>query len=174
MNANRLWLGMGWTMLHFLWIGTAIGLAGAIVMHAMRRATSEARYGTALAILFLLVLAPAVIAWRLAATTSPATPDQSVSSFAASVEAVSTPGAGPVARFTMLLPEGGSTFNSKRSGSSVRDVSIPAPHSRSQMLDLAAIWLPWVWVAGSPLTFLWLACGLLGAERLRHQSRKLG
>ena len=41
MNANTLWLVIGWTMLHFLWIGTVIGLSGAIVMHAMRRATSE-------------------------------------------------------------------------------------------------------------------------------------
>ena len=28
MNANTLWLGMGWTMLHFLWIGTVIGALG--------------------------------------------------------------------------------------------------------------------------------------------------
>ncbi len=174
MNANILWLGMGWTMLHFLWIGTVIGLAGATVMHAMRRATSETRYVSAILILFLLVLAPAVIAWRLAAATSPATPDQSVSSFAASLEAVPAPEAGHVPRFTMLLPDGGSTFDSKKSGSSIRDISIPTPHSRSPVLDLAAAWLPWVWVAGSPLTFLWLACGLLGAERLRHQSRRLG
>jgi len=33
--------------------------------------------------------------------------------------------------------------------------------------------LPWVWIAGSPLTFLWLACGPLGAERLRRQSQRL-
>ena len=79
---------------------------------------------------------------------SPATPDRSVSAFTASLEAIPTPGAGHVPRFTMLLPDEGSTFDSKQSGSSIRDVSIPAPHSRSQMLDLAAVWLPWVWVAG--------------------------
>jgi beta-lactamase regulating signal transducer with metallopeptidase domain/tetratricopeptide (TPR) repeat protein len=140
----------------------------------MHRATSEARYGTSLLILFLLVLAPPVIAWRLAANAGPATRDQSVSSFAASLKIVPTPEAGHGPRFTMLSPDGGSTFDSKKSGSSIRDVSMPAPHSHSQMLDLAAVWLPWVWVAGSPLTFLWLACGLLGAERLRHQSQRLG
>ena len=28
MNASTLWLVIGWTMLHFLWIGTVIGLSG--------------------------------------------------------------------------------------------------------------------------------------------------
>src|SRR5262249_35280740 len=28
--------------------------------------------------------------------------------------------------------------------------------------------LPWVWLAGSPITFAWLAIGLAGAERLRR------
>jgi beta-lactamase regulating signal transducer with metallopeptidase domain/tetratricopeptide (TPR) repeat protein len=174
MNANTLWLGMGWTMLHFLWIGTVIGLSGAMVMHAMRRVTSEARYGTSLLTLFLLVLAPPIIAWRLATNASPAIPDQSVSAFTPSLEIVPTPGAGHMPRFAMLLPDRGSTGDSQKAGSSIFKVSIPAHHSRSQVLNLAAVWLPWVWVAGSPLTFLWLACGLLGAERLRRQSRRLG
>jgi hypothetical protein len=173
MNANTLWLGMGWTMLHFLWIGTVIGLSGAMVMHTMRRATSEARYGTALLVFSLLALAPPVIAWWLAASTGPAARDQSVSAFTAPLEVVPTPEAGYVPRLTMSLPDGDSPLKSKRSESSIREVSMPAPHSRSRVLDLAAVWLPWIWVAGSPLTFLWQACGLLGAERLRRQSQRL-
>ena len=31
--------------------------------------------------------------------------------------------------------------------------------------------LPWLWLAGSPLTFALLACGLIGAERYKRQSR---
>ena len=33
-----------------------------------------------------------------------------------------------------------------------------------------ASWLPWLWLAGSPITFAWLALGLAGAERLRRRS----
>ena len=38
MSTGALWLGMGWTMLHFLWVGTVIGGLGAIALRAMRRA----------------------------------------------------------------------------------------------------------------------------------------
>ena len=52
-------------------------------------------------------------------------------------------------------------------------VRVEGPGAAGARLDLAAAWLPWLWVVGSPLTFLWLACGLMGAERLRRRSRLL-
>ena len=33
--------------------------------------------------------------------------------------------------------------------------------------------LPWLWLAGSPLTFALLASGLIGAERFRRQSQRI-
>jgi beta-lactamase regulating signal transducer with metallopeptidase domain/Tol biopolymer transport system component len=36
-----------------------------------------------------------------------------------------------------------------------------------------AVTLPWLWLCGSPITFALLAAGLIGAERLRRQSRVL-
>ncbi len=40
-------------------------------------------------------------------------------------------------------------------------------------LSLGAMWLPWLWVFGAPLSFALTTAGLLGAERLRRQSRPL-
>ncbi|MEM9658465.1 MAG: M56 family metallopeptidase, partial [Planctomycetota bacterium] len=40
-------------------------------------------------------------------------------------------------------------------------------------LPTVAAYLPWVWVAGAPLTFAWLVCGLGGAARLRRRSKSL-
>ena len=40
-------------------------------------------------------------------------------------------------------------------------------------LNLAAMCLPWLWVCGAPLSFALTTAGLLGAERLRRQSRPL-
>ena len=39
------------------------------------------------------------------------------------------------------------------------------------VIGVAAAYLPWVWIVGAPLTFLLLATGVVGAERLRRESR---
>ena len=39
------------------------------------------------------------------------------------------------------------------------------------VLNLAAMCLPWLWICGAPLSFALTTTGLLGAERLRRQSR---
>lgn len=36
--------------------------------------------------------------------------------------------------------------------------------------DIAARYLPWLWLVGTPLAFVWLATGLVGGERLRRDS----
>ena len=55
-------------------------------------------------------------------------------------------------------------------------VELPEPPSSERLLaalDLAAMCLPWLWVCGAPLSFALTTAGLLGAERLRRQSRPL-
>ena len=41
------------------------------------------------------------------------------------------------------------------------------------VFQVAAEWLPWVWVVGAPLTFLLLASGLVGVRRLRRSATLL-
>ena len=58
------------------------------------------------------------------------------------------------------------------------DVAVYAPEPRIgerllAALGLAAMCLPWLWICGAPLSFALTTAGLLGAERLRRQSRPL-
>ncbi|MGI9458015.1 MAG: M56 family metallopeptidase, partial [Aeoliella sp.] len=49
----------------------------------------------------------------------------------------------------------------------------PAPLDYLAVLNHSSHWLPWVWIVGAPLTFLLLASGLIGVERLRRNSQPL-
>ena len=64
LNGDAMWLAIGWTMLHFLWVGGLIGVAAAMALRALGGASAEVRYGVALASLAMLAVAPAVIGWR--------------------------------------------------------------------------------------------------------------
>lgn len=157
MSTSTLWLGMGWTMLHFLWVGTVIGCLGGLALRAMRNAAPERRYVLALATLAMLALAPVGIAWQLQASGAetlavagpfaPAMGDPVL-------DRASWPGAGIPEQLTPPMTRAGGK----------------GPVTAGWSLDPAAAWLPWLWVVGSPLTFCWLACGLMGAGRLRRRS----
>lgn len=49
----------------------------------------------------------------------------------------------------------------------------PMGEQLSAAVHWAVMCLPWFWVFGAPLTFALTTAGLLGAERLRRQSRPL-
>lgn len=57
---------LGWTLLHFVWQGAAIGVAYAIVRAATGVARSQVRYASGLCALALMALAPVVTLWQLA------------------------------------------------------------------------------------------------------------
>jgi beta-lactamase regulating signal transducer with metallopeptidase domain len=50
---------LGWTLIHFLWQGAALGLLAWMGLLLMRGASAKARYGVACAFLLLMVAAPA-------------------------------------------------------------------------------------------------------------------
>ena len=49
---------LGWTLLHFLWQGAALGLLAWLALVLLRGATARARYGLACAFLLLMVATP--------------------------------------------------------------------------------------------------------------------
>ena len=53
---------LGWTLIHFLWQGAALGLAAWLGLVLLRGASARARYGLACACLLLMVAAPATTA----------------------------------------------------------------------------------------------------------------
>ncbi len=58
---SGIWLALGWTMLHFLWVGAAIGGLTWIGRRALVRATPELRYVLTLGCLAALTMAPVAI-----------------------------------------------------------------------------------------------------------------
>ena len=69
MNAlvhSRAWLLLGWSMIHFLWVGGAVLIATGVLRLLLQRATPNVRYAVAVATLVILVASPALVAVRLA------------------------------------------------------------------------------------------------------------
>lgn len=142
-------LTAGWVMLHFLWVGAAIGVvAGAGRWLLPYR--SELRHAFALACFAVLACAPVVILVCL-----PPEP---------SIEA-------PLPAHAVAPPE--------VADAGAPAPGIPGPHEAAgesaaqALLDTLVHVLPWLWVIGAPATLLMVASGLIGSERLRRQSRRL-
>ena len=164
---SRPWFVAGWTMLQFLWVGGALGLAEAVGRRVLRGALPEVRYGFALLCLGALAVAPVVIALVLLTADWPATPPAHRSG-QVELSRDKSPELRPVFPVPTVTREAGTEAVG----------SAPALTSRGAafvvMLDTVATGLPWLWVFGSPLTFALLVTGLVGAERLCRQARPLG
>src|SRR4029079_11139302 len=61
-SVENTWLLAGWTMIHFLWLGTLIALAALLSRWLLRRASANARYAVALTCLAMLAAMPIAIA----------------------------------------------------------------------------------------------------------------
>ncbi|SIO41760.1 BlaR1 peptidase M56 [Singulisphaera sp. GP187] len=166
LTASRPWLLVGWTMLHFLWVGGLLGLVAAGLRRVLRKARPELRYTIAMLGLAALAGAPVVIASFLLKASRPMPPQISITSLPTTlaVEATSP----------RMIP--------RESSPPIRPISVPPqlesralPPARaaleSSLLTAAARGLPGLWLVGAPATFALLATGLIGAERLRRQSR---
>jgi len=64
---SDLWLGVGWTMVHYLWVGTLWGLLAMVCRRALRRASADTQYVVGLGWLALLAVTPLAIAAWIAA-----------------------------------------------------------------------------------------------------------
>jgi beta-lactamase regulating signal transducer with metallopeptidase domain/HEAT repeat protein len=170
-----LWDALGWTMLHFLWIGALIGLTAAILRLAVRRRTPQTRYALSLAAFVVLAIAPVCFfVWKI---KQPAT------------EATAADIARPL-RFHTDLPKHIPPPRQEKTSASAQPIATPAPSADAMSVpttielaptsfgkrlvtgyELAVRVFPWVWVVGFPVTGLWLLIGIGGAERLRRRCR---
>lgn len=62
MSGFRLWEIAGWTMLHYFWVGAALGVVALLVRQRLQSSGASVRYLVALGSLLLLSIAPAAIA----------------------------------------------------------------------------------------------------------------
>ena len=58
LTQSRLWMTAGWTMLHFLWVGTCITILAAILRRACKSASPHAKYALNLTFFTALALSP--------------------------------------------------------------------------------------------------------------------
>lgn len=150
LTESDLWVRAGWIMIHYLWVGTLLGLAAVACKWALKSATAHVRYLVALGWLAALALSPMVIAICL----GPAEP-------AAARRSSDTPAlmaAGATPAHSVEIPA------SRGLGS----VAATLPWQR-----VVAV-LPWIWLLGAPVVFAWSVVGLAGAERLRRLSSPTG
>lgn len=174
----ELWHVAGWTMLHFLWLGTLVALAAGVSRLALRRVSASVRYMAALMFFAMVAAAPFVIAVWLASQAPSVSAD--LSSAAANVPTQVQPfgQAAPRAGPDMEVPTYSVPLTSApaREAGGVEDPSgrlvppLAAPAFAAAMLESSARYLPWLWIVGTPITFALLATGIVGAERLRRSS----
>lgn len=150
------WHVVGWTMIYFLAAGTVLALVGAVLRTLLRRANPNVRYAASLAVFTLIALLPFII-FAVTASRERQRPEfvPVIAREEFNAEA---------AENTEITPE------------TVERIAIPpAPEIVGVpfTLDTLVAYLPWVWLTGTPLTFLLLATGLVGTERLRSQSRAI-
>ncbi len=165
MGTDTVWLAIGWTMLHFLWVGGVIGIMAAIVSRMLRGASPEVRYGVALGTLALMALAPTAIAWRTGPAGGTDRPmrepgDRRMPEMPPPLAPRIDEAPAPIAR---TMPAGPAS-----AAAPARTVAASRPLRITAILDALAARMPWLWLVGSPITFAWLAMGLAGAERLRR------
>ena len=139
------WLSMGWTMIHELWIGCVIGLFAAAGRRLLNNRPQQ-HYLFAVACFVSVSLIPGLIFVLL----HPDFPVESRSS-----EPLSLPVSSAESRAL-----GAPIF--------VSPSSEVAPNEPSILrLDFVVRYLPWLWLIGTPGTFLLFGMGLIGSERLR-------
>jgi multidrug resistance efflux pump/beta-lactamase regulating signal transducer with metallopeptidase domain len=154
---SALWLTAGWVMLHFLWVGAAIGLVAAIGRRLLSN-RPERRYVFALACFAVLVCSPAVIWICLPPNAVPGAvlPEHPIDS-----EAMGSRH-GPPESGRLLTP------------ALADEAAEAAPTTLSQGVLQALIqFLPCLWLMGTPCMLFLVACGVIGSERLRRQSERL-
>jgi beta-lactamase regulating signal transducer with metallopeptidase domain len=173
MNALlNVWQLLGWTMILFLAAGTGVFLLGAALRLALKRANPNVRYATSLMIFTLLALMPLAIAGYLASRLVPSPVPRTITTTNRTNDTnreLNAEGAknAKVAE-SRIYKATEITENSERIG----PINVPAINTHSSidfesLLNHSATYLPWLWIVGTPLTFLLLATGLIGAERLR-------
>ena len=174
---SRTVVATGWTMLHYLWAGGVLGLLAAVLQRLIGSANASVRYLVALASLSVVAAAPvAIVFWVIQDLPQDLHSDQK-----AVTAAPPTNSLVPPQETTTSAPAQPSTSPDHFSFETVETVETDEASETSEtseslaehVLHTLAAYLPWLWLMGAPLTLVVLATGLVGAERLRRQSRLL-
>ena len=148
---------LGWTLVHFLWQGTALAIALAMALTIVPRRFARVRYALGCSTLALMLAVPTATAWRLSDPQQPASP---LFEATRATTVVSDTGAGrDVARTAA-----GDLDRVVRSDRSA-DPAATVPVERIDP-SAAMPWIVAVWMMGVLLCSLRLAGGWWHARRL--------
>jgi beta-lactamase regulating signal transducer with metallopeptidase domain len=189
------WVIAGWTMIHFLWLGTLVAVAAFVGRWILRRASPTVRYTVALSCLMVLVALPIAIAAWLGIDSPPLKggagrgTDQIAHIPIADVptQLPSAPHPGEIVELhsgaDAPTPPAIAAATPKQAAQAEvgADATKPSPDSflsgrGSSFLDVIETcipYLPWLWLIGTPITFALTATGLIGTRRLRRACRPI-
>src|SRR3954470_20980568 len=188
-SVENIWLLAGWTMIHFLWLGTLVGTIALPSRWLLGRASANVRYAVALSWLAALVALPIGIATGLYQNPPSIQVQDSIPRRTEGAALVPVQIAAPVADAKLpnglvrLAPPKNSSVPPLLANNSpvapdadplrVSSPQPPTPSPFSLAIDKTVHYLPWLWLIGTPITFALTATGLIGTRRLRHASRPL-
>lgn len=172
------WLAAGWTMFQFLGIGVLLWIFAALLRLGLRRTQPHIRYAVALGLLLATAAVPAglFVAALDSANELAAHDDLRTGGFSLTANVIfqARPAPGDTSAVRAGEPRNPdlATVNVASPPPSI-DWKLVLTSGMLAVRDLACRWLPWLWLAGSPLILVILACGVNGADRLRRAGRML-
>ncbi len=163
---SRIWLLLGWSILHYLWVGAALLVAAGAARLLLRRCARNVRYAVALLALLMLAVAPVLIYETLA--------PRSLAAFETLPAEVAQQ---PIDVPAALV---GSIDELRGSLRTTKPIAKPATEGAPDLATIAAMirragqlgaaYLPWLWIAGCPFTAIYLLAGISGAGRLKQRA----
>ena len=182
-NVSDLWFVAGWTMVHFLWVGAVVAVVALIGRTMLRGTAPNVRYAFALTFLMILGAIPFVSAAWLVTNASQQATRVFGETPAVSTAVASSLVAPPivelnVADASLTTPN----LLVKTPAEDVNVRTVPAQPSTAAATSQQGGWqiaqlgvfvpyLPWLWLVGTPVTFILLLTGVVGSRRLRNASR---
>jgi uncharacterized protein (TIGR03435 family) len=148
----------GWTLVHFIWEGAAIGMAAAIALFLLRDSRPQARYLASCAALAAMLVSPAVTA--VVMTSGSRTP------FAQSVHLLRSP-QGAVLGFAITPPWSQPAGTHASALSAAPRVTLPASIDTDTVFSAVVT----IWLAGVSILLLRLMAGCWRVRRLHAAAR---
>ena len=177
MTWQQSWELLAWTMCYFLAAGTVVALVGALVRFLCKRLAPQIRYAASLAVFATLAALPFGIALGLSQRTPVTSIPNSIVIDLAKTPIVAHSQVEPTKQthLPILPPLTPPLVEIPTTEAVPFAVALAGQNdgAMGRLVDRAIEFLPWVWIVGTPLTFLLLATGLIGSNRLRRQCKQL-
>ena len=172
---DSIWHSLGFAMLHFLWVGTLVGLLVWLVQATLlRRAAPTARYGFGVCGLGAIALSAGLCVcyqWPVDTEAEVAGSEVSVPLVDMAVSEENMGKAPAVAPIDLVRADRKISNGSDVPASSATELA--TDRSGGERRDWIAI-LPWVWVLGAGGSAMLLCFGFIGSWRLRNSATTAG